>query len=301
MAKVVKKKLKLKKKNFTLFVIFILLCIFSLTSTTKLIINATKDNNTKDKDNKNPPVIEKQQKKKNEFEKIEFYKEELKDRYKQYQKENPNLTPKEIVTHVNIGIDNNYYENTKETKYLNQSYILVNKYNYLPENYIPENLEEIDKKYSIGGMKLVNYAKEAFEKMASDAKKENLSIIAMSSYRSYTYQVNLYNRYKEQDGEETADTYSARAGFSEHQTGLTVDVYNGKKDYTEFENTKEFTWMQENAHNYGFILRFPKDKTKLTGYQYESWHYRYVGKEIATYIKEKNICFEEYYIEKLDN
>lgn len=301
MAKVVKKKLKLKKKNFTLFVIFILLCIFSLTSTTKLIINATKDNNTKDKDNKNPPVIEKQQKKKNEFEKIEFYKEELKDRYKQYQKENPNLTPKEIVTHVNIGIDNNYYENTKETKYLNQSYILVNKYNYLPENYIPENLEEIDKKYSIGGMKLVNYAKEAFEKMASDAKNENLSIIAMSTYRSYKYQVNLYNRYKQQDGEETADTYSARAGFSEHQTGLTVDVYNGKKDYTEFENTKEFTWMQENAHNYGFILRFPKEKTKLTGYQYESWHYRYVGKEIATYIKEKNICFEEYYIEKLDN
>lgn len=301
MAKVVKKKLKLKKKNFTLFVIFIILCIFSLTSTTNLIINALKEDNSKDKNNKKPLITENKQEKKNEFEKIEFYKEENKERYKEYQKENSDLTPKEIVTHVNIGIDNNYYENTKETKYLNQSYILVNKYNYLPEDYVPENLKEINKKYSTGGMKLVDYAKEAFEKMAIDAKKENLSIIAMSSYRSYTYQVNLYNRYKEQDGEETADTYSARAGFSEHQTGLTVDVYNGKKDYTEFENTKEFTWMQENAHNYGFILRFPKDKTKLTGYQYESWHYRYVGKEIATYIKEKNICFEEYYIEKLDN
>lgn len=301
MAKVVKKKLKLKKKNFTLFVIFIFLCIFSLISTTNLIINALKDNNSKDKNNKKPLITENEQKKKNEFEKIEFYKEENKERYKKYQKENSDLTPKEIVTHVNIGIDNNYYENTKEAKYLNQSFILVNKYNYLPEDYVPDNLEEIDKKYSTGGMKLVNYAKEAFEKMANDAKKEDLSIIAMSSYRSYKYQVNLYNRYKEQDGEEIADTYSARAGFSEHQTGLTVDVYNGKKDYTEFENTKEFTWMQENAHNYGFILRFPKDKTKLTGYQYESWHYRYVGKEIATYIKEKNICFEEYYIEKLDN
>ena len=301
MAKVVKKKLKLKKMNFTIFVIFIFLCTFSLISTTNLIINALNDKNPKDKNNKEPLITENKQKKKNEIEKIDFYKEEFKDRYKQYQKENSNLTPKEIVTHVNIGLDNNYYENSKEAKYLNQSYILVNKYNYLPEDYVPKNLKEIDKKYSTGKMKLVDYAKEAFEKMASDAKKENLTIIAMSSYRSYKYQVNLYNRYKEQDGEETADTYSARAGFSEHQTGLTVDVYNGKKNYTEFENTKEFTWMQENAHNYGFILRFPKDKTKLTGYQYESWHYRYVGKEIATYIKENNICFEEYYVEKLDN
>ena len=148
---------------------------------------------------------------------------------------------------------------------------------------------------------MVKKAKEAFEQMASDAKKESLSIIAMSAYRSYDYQVNLYNNYTKTDGKEKADTYSGRPGYSEHQTGLAVDVYNGKTKYTEFHNTKEFTWMQNNGYKYGFILRFPKDKTKETGYEYESWHYRYVGVDIATYIHNNNLCYEEYYAEFLDN
>ena len=117
----------------------------------------------------------------------------------------------------------------------------------------------------------------------------------MSSYRSYQYQYNLYNRYVNTDGIEAADTYSARPGYSEHQTGLAVDVYNGKEDFTNFEKTKEYNWMQDNAYKFGFILRFPKDKVLETGYQYESWHYRYVGKEIAKYIHDNNLCFEEYY------
>lgn len=301
MAKVVKRKLKIKKKNFSIFILFILLCLFSLTSAINLIINALKDNNPQNKIEEKPSSAKFNKSNKNDLEKIEFYKEEYKQRYINYQKENSNLTPREIVMHVNIGVDYNYYENTKEAKYLNQSFILVNKYYYLSEDYIPQNLEEINTKYALNGMKLVNYAKEAFEKMSSDAQKEGLSIIAMSTYRSYKYQVNLYNRYKQQDGKKIADTYSARAGFSEHQTGLAVDVYNEKKDYTDFENTEEFIWMQKNAYKYGFILRFPENKTKLTGYQYESWHYRYVGKDIATYIYKKNICLEEYFVEKLEN
>ena len=150
-------------------------------------------------------------------------------------------------------------------------------------------------------MQLVNYAKDAFEEMAKTAKKENLSIIAMSTYRSYEYQINLYNKYVKLDGKEKADTYSGRAGYSEHQTGLAVDVYNGKESYTNFEITEEFKWMQENAYKYGFILRFPKDKTKETGYDYESWHYRYVGKDIANYIHKNKISYEEYYVKYIQN
>jgi zinc D-Ala-D-Ala carboxypeptidase len=149
-------------------------------------------------------------------------------------------------------------------------------------------------------MKLVSNAKKAFYELSTAAKKEGYNIIAMSSYRSYQYQVNLYNRYVEQDGKELADTYSARPGSSEHQTGLAVDVYNGKIEYTSFEKTKEYNWMQENAYKYGFILRFPKDKVKQTGYQYESWHYRYVGKDIAKYIHDHNMCLEEYYVQKIE-
>lgn len=149
-------------------------------------------------------------------------------------------------------------------------------------------------------MQLVREAKEAFETLSEDAKKEGMNIIAMSSYRSYDYQVNLYDNYVATDGKEAADTYSARAGYSEHQTGLAVDVYNKVLPYTSFEETEEFNWMQENAYKYGFILRFPKDKVNITGYQYESWHYRYVGKEAAKYIHNHDLTLEEYYVKKVE-
>ena len=144
-------------------------------------------------------------------------------------------------------------------------------------------------------MKLVKEAKEAFEELSKASIEDNKKVLAMSSYRSYEYQVNLYNKYVENDGIKEADTYSARPGYSEHQTGLCVDVYDGEIDYTNFEKSDSYNWMQENAYKYGFILRFPKGKEHLTGYQYESWHYRYVGKKIAKYIKENDLTLEEYY------
>ena len=126
-------------------------------------------------------------------------------------------------------------------------------------------------------------------------KKENLNIRIISAYRSYDYQESLYERYLKTDKQEIVDTYSARPGFSEHHTGLAIDVDNEKLGFDKFYLTKEFNWMQNNAYKYGFILRYPKDKEYLTGYSYESWHYRYVGLEIAKYIQENNITFDEYY------
>ena len=171
----------------------------------------------------------------------------------------------------------------------------------MENDYIPENLEDLDTSYSRSGMKLVKSAKDSLEKMIESAKNDGYTIRVMSSYRSYNYQVNLYNRYVNTDGKEAADTYSARPGFSEHQTGLCVDIDDSKINYTNFEKSESFKWMQENAHLYGFILRYPEDKTEITGYTYESWHYRYVGKEIATYIKKHNITFDEYYVKFIEN
>lgn len=304
MAVVKKKKIRLKKKNFLIFITCIILIItsiyygFSLLTAAKSTTKETLSTKKVAKVSKTKKEL-KLGKLNNIDQKINYFNYDYIDRYIKYKKENKDLDIKQIITEVNIGLDNPYYTNTQPSKDLNKSYILVNKYNYLDKNYVPENLEEINTQYARDGMKLVNYAKEAFEKLAKDAKKEDLSIIAMSTYRSYNYQVNLYNRYVKEDGKEAADTYSGRPGFSEHQSGLAVDVYNGKEDYTNFENTKEFEWMQENAHKYGFILRFPKDKTKQTGYEYESWHYRYVGIEIATYIHKHNLSFEEYYVQKI--
>lgn len=236
-----------------------------------------------------------------EFEKVSYYDKTKEKRYINYQKKNKNLSIEDIVMNVNIGLDKPYYTNTKPAKNLNTNLILVNKYHYLTKSYVPNNLVPINPDYARNGMSLVKEAKEAFEKLSQDAKQDNMMIFAISSYRSYDYQLNLYNTYVGADGKKAADTYSARAGFSEHQTGLVVDIYDGITPYTSFEETKEFKWMQENAHKYGFILRYPKDKVKITGYQYESWHYRYVGTKIAKIIKEKNLSLEEYYVKEVEN
>ena len=250
------------------------------------------------KENENKKELTKEEKLIEDMKKISYYRKEYKERYITYQKENNSLSIEDVITHVNIGIDQPYYTNTKPSENLNTNLILVNKYNYVTQDYIPENLEPIDTAYARSGMQLVSEAKNAFEELSQNAKEDDMTILAMSSYRSYDYQVNLYNNYVETDGKQAADTYSARAGYSEHQTGLAVDVYNGVIPYTSFEETEEFTWMQQNAYKYGFILRFPEDKTNITGYQYESWHYRYVGKEIAEEIYKNNLTLEEYLAKK---
>ncbi len=297
-----KRKKKLKTKNFLIFIIIIILIITSIIYG----INKSKNNNTsskeknkienKDKVDNTKELTELEKAKKD----LDYYIDEYENDYKEYREKNQDLSIEKVITNVNIGLNYDYYTHTKATKDLNTNTILVNKYNYLTEDYVPENLQTVDKKYSSKTLQLVDYAKEAFEELSEAASKENYTVLAMSSYRSYQYQYNLYNRYVSTDGVEAADTYSARPGYSEHQTGLAVDVYNGKEDFTNFEKTKEYNWMQDNAYKFGFILRFPKDKVLETGYQYESWHYRYVGKEIAKYIHDNNLCFEEYYATHLN-
>ena len=230
---------------------------------------------------------------------INYYNKKYLKRYKKYKEKHKELSTSQIIKNVNMNLDKEFYKYNIPAKYLNTNKILVNKYYYLKKDYVPNNLEEVNLEYSRPNMILQKEAKYYFELLAKKAKEENLNIIAMSTYRSYQYQEKLYNTYKEKDGVLIADTYSGRPGHSEHQTGLSVDVYNGKEPYTNFENTEEFIWMNKHAYEYGFILRFPKDKEKETGYQYESWHYRYVGKRIAKYIKKHNITYEEYYATKI--
>ncbi|MCI8347142.1 MAG: M15 family metallopeptidase [Bacilli bacterium] len=278
---------KLKTKNLViLFIIF--LCIFFMIHITT-------------KTNKDPNKNDVVSMSKEPYKNISYYNKEYQQRYEKYKTENPDLSLKNIVTRVNIGLDHSFYTHTKKTPFLNKDYILVNKYLYLDKQYVPANLESISTQYSRSGMKLVHSAREAFENMAKAALDDHIQIIAMSSYRGYDYQVNLYNRYVASDGVEAADTYSARPGFSEHQTGLCVDIYDGVIDYTDFEKSKSFHWMEKNAHKYGFILRYPKGKEHITGYQYESWHYRYVGEEIASYIYKSHITFDEYYVRNFEN
>ena len=301
MATIVKRKIRIKWKNLIALLVFLFLLIFGIIEIIVCIVKVVtpQPKKIKEKEIVAKKINRNKEKALNKLDninkEIEYFNDDYLYRYVSYKEEHTEMPNIQVIKNVNMQLDLNQYEKTEPAKNLNTTKILVNKHYYLENNYVPDNLEKISTRYALSNMKLVSTAREAFEEMASAAKKENLNIIAMSTYRSYDYQVNLYNKYVRADGKEEADTYSGRPGHSEHQTGLAVDVYNGKINYTSFEKTKEFTWMQEHAHEYGFILRFPKDKESETGYTYESWHYRYVGKEEAKYIKEHNISFEEYY------
>jgi len=218
------------------------------------------------------------------------------DRYLNYYENNKNLSFKEIITRVNSNLDYPFYEYSNQSDLSKGMYTLVNKYYYLDSNYVPEELETVSYEYAIHNTKLNKTALENFIKMADDAKKENLTLKITTAYRDYNFQSVLYNNYVNSDGKELADTYSARPGFSEHQFGYSFDLTNANyADFDEFQYTDEYTWLQNNAYKYGFILRYPKDKEYITGYQFESWHYRYVGVDIAKYIYDNNITYEEYY------
>jgi len=167
--------------------------------------------------------------------------------------------------------------------------IVVNKTYDLPSNFAPNNLETIN-----GYIKIVDYVKKAFKELTSDASSIGLNIYASSGYRSYSNQKYIYNNYVKLDGKTKADTYSARAGHSEHQTGLAIDVNTVN---SSFENTDESNWLKNNCYKYGFIIRYPKGKDKITGYTYEPWHIRYVGKNLAKklYNNGKWITLEEHF------
>ena len=154
--------------------------------------------------------------------------------------------------------------------------LIVNKTYSLPADYAPG----ID-----------SQAQAAFNRMANDAWGEGVSLFICSGYRTYQQQEEVYNGYARERGTDEADKVSSRPGHSEHQSGLAMDI--NTTDYW-FTDTKEAKWLSAHCADYGFIIRFPLGKEKETGYEYEPWHIRYVGEEIAKDITQKGLCLEEY-------
>lgn len=167
--------------------------------------------------------------------------------------------------------------------------ILVNKTYSLPSNFVPNNLVSIN-----GYIKVVDYVFDAFQELKNEASNQGLNIYASSGYRSYNDQKYIYNSYANLEGTEKADTYSARGGYSEHQTGLAIDLNTVE---ASFANTNEGKWLKDNCYKYGFIIRYPEGKDNITGYIYEPWHIRYVGKTLAEKLYNNGswTTMEEYY------
>lgn len=219
------------------------------------------------------------------------------DRYVSYKEVN-DYSYEEVVTFVNIGLDKDFYDEPITVDKFDET-MLVNKYRELPEDYEPEDLTTIDAAYaSDNNQRATKVVVDAFMEMAKDAEQQNLHMIANSSYRSYQEQKEIYDLYERQYGGQYARDYAALPGFSEHQTGYVIDIAN--KDHEIFDGTGEFQWLKKNAYKYGFILRYPMDKEDITGYAYESWHYRYVGKELAKKVVDSGLTYDEYYIRYLD-
>lgn len=168
----------------------------------------------------------------------------------------------------------------------NSIWVVVNKKRPLPDNFAP-----IDLKNSVRAE-----ANAELQSLITAAKTFGFNYKIISGYRSFANQQSTYSSYVQKDGAAKADTYSARAGHSEHQTGWAVDLGTGQCDLQEcFGNIPAGKWLEDHAHEYGFVIRYPKGKDQITGYQYEPWHLRFVGIELARELKIANQTMEEFF------
>ncbi len=178
------------------------------------------------------------------------------------------------------------YSTTVDAININTELVLVNKQFKLDKDYIPNDLVYIDTVDSINDKFICSKVLVAYKQLYSEALQDDIRLVVFSAFRSYKYQDSIYVG---------NDDFSARPGHSEHQTGLALDVSTRDIGLNqELGNYAEGIWIRENAHKYGFTIRYPKGKENITGYQYEPWHIRYVGKSIAEYLYSNNLTLEEY-------
>lgn len=175
--------------------------------------------------------------------------------------------------------------------------VLVDKFHQLDSGYVPKDLEEIDPIYNSGSLLLRREARLAFEAMCREAEFEGMHLEAISTYRSFEYQSTIYFRNRTSDipleqYQIIRDKVSARPGHSEHQTGLAVDINDLEQT---FELTSEGRWLAVNSYRFGFILRYPKGMEHITGYDYEPWHFRYLGRRLAEEVYQSRLTYDEYY------
>ena len=228
----------------------------------------------------------------NEFSTLNYYQQRLLPHYEQYRKKHPEMSVENIVTYVNIGLDQGFYPEPKDTvKNPNNMDVLVNKFHSLPLDWQPQDLVLVNENRKEYVRKPVA---NAFWKLQEACKKKGFSISAYSGYRSFSHQLRNYANMVNVYGQEYTDKYVSHPGHSEHTTGLCIDISIDDIPYEQIETSPHYPWFYNQLTNYGFILRYPKDKQDITGYHYESWHIRYVGKSLAKKVTESNLTFDEY-------
>ena len=227
---------------------------------------------------------------------LSYYLNANASRYEAYQAAYPELSYDKVVAYVNASVDKAHYADISIIEDPSDIRLFLSKNFALPSAYAPEDLVTLS-----GGEQLRTAAAEAFEEMRIAANSEGLTLIGRSSYRSHGSQVASYNLVAENYGRAGAEASVARPGHSEHQTGLALDIMHkagttGPLTVQGFGDSKEYLWLLEHAHEYGFILRYPAGYEHIHGFVYEPWHWRYVGLWIAKRMADNEIAtYEEYY------
>lgn len=227
-----------------------------------------------------------------------FLEKNLED-YKEYINKNNETDYAKVISIVNVHANHKWYQLELNTNEDLGMLMNVNKFYALSETYTPENLKNIDLTYAYGEEgenKLIDYAYDKFLELWQAANDQGFYLMVTSSYRDYESQKEIYDYRVSTWGERKADETAARPGHSEHQTGLVIDMTSKTEPLADsFTDSKAYEWLKENAYKYGFIERYPEGKTYLTGYNPESWHWRYVGLEAAKTMHDEDITFDEYY------
>lgn len=220
---------------------------------------------------------------------------DFEERVRQYNPDtNLNYNDKQFVM---MNLDQEPYSNPKINEDLDDILILVNKYNGLPTDYVPSDLINVNSSGENGVVQMRKEAGEAFNKLSEWSSRElHISLTACSAFRDANYQSNLWENGKTQGGIEYADQWWTRAGYSEHQTGLAVDV-RLNNDFSDLDAVRKYSEYEDilsRLADFGFILRYPEEKEDITHISPESWHFRYVGKDVARKIAKEKITFEQY-------
>lgn len=233
----------------------------------------------------------------------DYYHPELKQRYDQYQSTNPDLSSPEVITRVNMNLDYPYYDQIIIQDKPLELNTIVNKYYKLEDPFAPSDLVYINDTYSGTNDPAYKYRKHQMRQVAYNdfidlkkaCAKQGFNLYVVSGYRSTKWQSEIYNNMVNTYNVERADQTCSRPGHSEHTTGLSCDIALDNYSFEEVVNHPQYPWFIEQLADYGFIIRYPEGKENLTGYEYESWHIRYLGKDLAKKVTSSNLTYDEYY------
>ena len=229
-----------------------------------------------------------------EYRAVSYFVENYYERYMAFAELNPDKSAEEVIWMVNANLDMPKYSYDLPVSDYNEVTVLINKYYKIDETYLPADLTTVD------NQQLRQAAATAFIQMRNDALEEGIKLGVACGYRNFEEQNVLYSESLQNDTPENADRYTERPGYSEHHTGLAIDLAGTQEEKDAFSSTPEYTWVQANCHKYGFIIRYPDGMEHITGFGFQPWHIRYVGEEISNAMQENSIAtYEEYYVKYL--